>query len=183
MKKEEFHQINKILEMPELTEKDIVSYVIERFADLKAESSMGKLVQFHTDNKYLLMAHSQVGLLKLGNIVSNHAKLPLEHVLKNYEDALENTLKKEPTTKSHINVLMHIFGYFGKNLNQKEKDFFMKLIKKYKENRITLGKILSEIEPITYKFNNLYLISQTYFLLYSDAKMGNMFEVLSLQSN
>ena len=75
---------------------------------------------------------------------------------------------------------MHIFGFFGKYLSQKEKSMFMKFIKDYREDKIELGKILSEIEPITYKINNLYLISQTYFLLYSDTKIGKMFQMTSI---
>lgn len=179
MKRKESSPGSSMLEMPKLTEKDIYGYVLERFADLKNEPSMEDLVNYHTNNKYLIMAHSQVGLKELGNIVANHKKLPLPHVLENYEKNLVSTLKKKPSTKTHINVLMHIFGYFGKYLNQNEKAIFMQFVKDYRTNKMTLGKILSEVEPITYKFNNLYLISQTYFLLYSDAKMGNVFDMLN----
>ena len=177
MKRKESAPGSGILEMPKLTESDISGYVLERFLDLKDEPSMENLVNYHTNNKYLIMAHSQVGLKELGNIVANHKKLPQKVVLEKYEKNLVSTLKKEPSIKNHINVLMHIFGYFGKYLNQNEKAIFMQFIKDYKTNKMTLGKILSEIEPITYKFNNLYLISQTYFLLYSDAKMGKMFDM------
>ena len=177
MKRKETSPDHNILEMSKLTENDIYCYVKERFGDLKNKPSMEKLVNYHTNNKYLLMAHSQAGLKELGNFVTNHKKLALKDILENYEKVLVRTLKKEPSTKSHINVLMHIFGYFGKYLNQNEKAIFMQFIKNYRTNKITLGKILSEIEPITYRFNNLYLVSQTYFLLYSEAKMGNMYDM------
>ena len=170
------------LQIPKLTENDITEYVLERFSDLKLAPTMEDIVNFHSNNKYLIMAHSQIHLKELGNVVANHKKLPLEKVLSNYEKILVETLKIEPTVKTHINTLMHIFGFFGKYLSQKEKSMFMKFIKEYKEEKIELGKILSEIEPITYKINNLYLISQTYFLLYSDAKMGNMFQMTNMRS-
>ena len=179
MKGKESSPKSGMLEMPKLSESDIYDFVMERFVDLKDEPSMEDLVNYHTNNKYLIMAHNQVGLKGLGNIVANHNKLPLKDVLEKYEKILVSTLKKEPSTKSHINTLMHIFGYFGKYLNQNEKAIFLQFIDDYKTNKITLGKILSEIEPITYKFNNLYLISQTYFLLYSDSKMGNVFGMLN----
>lgn len=168
------------LQMPKLTENDIAEYVLERFSDLKQSPSMEDLVNFHSNNKYLIMAHSQTYLKELGNIVGNHQKIPLKKVLYNYEKILVNTLKIKPTVKTHINTLMHIFGFFGKYLSQKEKSMFMKFIKDYRENKIELGKILSEIESITYKINNLYLISQTYFLLYSDPNIGSMFQMTSI---
>ncbi|MGA0296043.1 MAG: DUF1722 domain-containing protein [Nitrosopumilaceae archaeon] len=169
-------------QMPKLTEKDIAEYVLERFYELKEVPRMQDLVTFHSNNKYLIMAHSQVHLKELGNVVANHEKQPLKKVLNDYQKILITTLKIKPTVKTHINALMHIFGFFGKYLSQKEKTIFMQFIKGYREDKIKLGKILSEIEPITYKINNLYLISQTYFLLYSDPNMGNVFNRVSIKS-
>lgn len=176
-KKNEFTPIDIMSERPKLTECDVSGYVLEKFQDLKNEPSMEGLVNFQTKNKYLIMSHSQFGLKELGNIVANHEKLSIKIVLKNYEKTLLNILKKEPTIKSNMNVLMHIFGYFRKCLNQKDKTIFLQFVNEYRENKMTLGKILSEIEPITYKFNNLYLMNQTYFLLYSEAKRRNMFKM------
>ena len=176
MIKDPSSSITTMEEMPKLTEKDIVEYIKERFEDLKAEPAMDDLISFHSNNKYLLMVHSPSKLKKLGNIVANHEKRPLKITLQNYQESLFEALETTPTIKTHINALMHIFGFFGKYLNNDEKSLFLQFVKDYRKNKIALGKILSEIEPITYKINNLYLISQTYFLLYSDAKIGNVFE-------
>ncbi|NIM25913.1 MAG: DUF1722 domain-containing protein [Nitrosopumilaceae archaeon] len=167
--------------MPKLTEDDVFGYVMERFSELKNEPSIDDLVTFHSNNKYLLMAHNQSKLKILGNLVANHKKLTLKKILEKYESALIETLNCTPTTKTNTNVLMHLFGFFGKHLNQNEKKIFLQFIKDYREDKITLGKVLSEIEPITYRLNNLYLISQTYFLLYAEAKMGNILEMYDPQ--
>lgn len=167
----------KLLEMPKLTEQDVFGFVMDRFSELKSEPSMEDLVTFHSNNKYLLMAHSQSKLKTLGNLVANHKKLSLMKILEKYEGVLVETLNCIPTNKTNTNVLMHLFGFFGKHLNQNEKAIFLQFIKDYHEDKITLGKVLSEIEPITYRLNNLYLISQTYFLLYAEAKMGNILEM------
>jgi len=73
---------------------------------------------------------------------------------------------------------MHIFGYLSKNFNQSEKEMFFDLLKKFQDEKITLGRLLSEINPIVYRFNSTYLASQTYFLLYSDPEPGNLFQIL-----
>lgn len=159
-----------------LLEKDIVWYVKERFEDLKEDPKMSDLVNFHTNNKYLLMAHNQEKLKELGNIVANHHDNKIKKVFENYERCLEEALNSKPTIKTHTNVLMHIFGYFGKCFNQNEKTRLLEVIKQFRKNQTSLGSVLSEIEPITYQFNNMYLLSQTYFLLYSVPKMSQEME-------
>ena len=78
---------------------------------------------------------------------------------------------------------MHIFGYFSRDFSQIEKEQFLKLLKQFREEKITIGNILSEINPIIYRFNNTYLASQTYFLLYSDPQPGNLFQMLEKKVN
>ncbi len=73
---------------------------------------------------------------------------------------------------------MHVFGYFSKNFTQLEKEQFFELLKQFQEEKITIRNILSKINPIIFKFNNTYLASQTYFLLYSESNQNNLFDVL-----
>ena len=75
--------------------------------------------------------------------------------------------------------MLHIFGYFSSNFNQQEKEKFFDLLDKFKKEKMSVGEILTEINPIIYRFNNTYLASQTYFLLYSNPQPGNLFKILS----
>lgn len=161
-----------------LSEQDVKEYVLERFEEVK-QGKIKDLVSFQAMNKYMIMAHNQNELKILGNIVANHTKNSLPNIISEYEKHLKISLEKSPTIKSHSNVIMHIFGYFSKNLSQLEKEQFFKLLSKFKEGKITIGEILSEINPIIYRFNHTYLASQTYFLLYSDPHPNNLFQVLS----
>jgi len=158
-----------IYQIPKITQNNISQFVLDRFEEIKQNSSMDDMVKFHSNNKYLLMAHSQEKLKTLGNIVANHQKKSICELLLDYENHLNSTLDKTPTVKTHINVLMHIFGFFGKHLNQNQKKAYLDLIKEYRGNKISLGKILCLIEPITYQINATYLISQTYFLIYTES--------------
>lgn len=174
-------RVNEKQEMagtPRLSEQDIKEYILERFEDVK-QGRIKNLVSFQTMNKYMIMAHNQEQLKILGNIVANYKKISLPDTISEYEKHLKIALEKPPTIKSHSNVIMHIFGYFSKNFNQPEKEQFFKLLNKFKKKEISIGKILSEINPIIYRFNNTYLASQTYFLLYSDPQPGNLFQTLS----
>ena len=168
----------KILGTPRLSEQDIKEYVLERFEDVK-QGKIKNLVSFQAMNKYMIMAHNQNELKVLGNIVASYKKISLLEIMSDYEKHLKIALENPPTIKSHSNVIMHIFGYFSKNFSQSEKEQFFKLLEEFKEKEITIGRILSEINPIIYRFNNTYLASQTYFLLYSDPQPGNLFHMLS----
>ena len=165
---------NTLQGVPKIQECDVAEYVFDRYKDLLKQPSVKDLVTFHSNNKYLLMAHNQEKLKILGNIVANHDKKQLNELLSDYQFYLLQALNCKPTIKTHINVLMHIFGFFGKYLSQKEKQVFLDFVKEYREKKTTLGKILSEIEPITYNIDTMYLVSQTYFLLYSERVIGGV---------
>jgi len=162
----------------EISEKEAKEFVLERFEDVKKSSKIKNLVSFQAMNKYMIMAHNQNELKILGNIVASNKKNPFSEIIAEYEKHLKISLNSKPTIRTHINVIMHIFGFFSKNFNHLEKERFFDLINQFKGKKITIGRILSEINPIIYRFDNTYLASQTYFLVYSDPDMGNIFQFL-----
>ena len=164
-------------------EKDVKEYVFERFEDVKRNKKIRSLVSFQATNKYMIMAHSQIELKALGNIVASYKKNNFNEIISEYEKHLKDALEIKPTNKTHSNVIMHIFGYFSKEFNQVEKEKFFELLKEFEEQKITIGQILCQINPIVFRFNNTYLASQTYFLLYSDPQPGNIFQMLRKNRN
>lgn len=162
-----------------ISEQDVKNYVLERFQDVKKSKRIKNLVNFQAMNKYMIMAHDQEQLKKLGNIVASYRKIPFSDILEGYEENLRRSLEKNPTKKMHVNVIMHIFGHFAKKLSQPEKDLFFQLLEEYRKEKTTLGEILVEINPIIFRFNNTYLASQTYFLLYSNIIPGVPFHGLN----
>ena len=162
----------------ELSEKDVKQFVNKRFQEVKKENKIKQLVEFQAMNKYLIMTHNQEQLRVLGRIVASNKKIKLSEILIEYENNLRLALQSKPTIKTHSNVLLHIFGFFSNNFSDLEKDKFFELLDNYKNEKITIGKILAEIHPIIYRFNKTYLASQTYFLLYANPQEGNVFKIL-----
>ncbi|MGY5144044.1 MAG: DUF1722 domain-containing protein [Candidatus Nitrosopumilus sp. bin_32a] len=171
-------QANVSTPVQKLTEKDIKEYVIERFKELKKSNKIKDLDSFQAMNKHMIMAHNQDELKILGNIVASNKKIKFSEILEEYEKHLKIALETEPTTKTHSNVILHIFGFFSNNFNQQEKEKFFELLANFKDEKISIGEVLSEINPIIYRFNNTYLASQTYFLLYSNQEDRNLFKIL-----
>ena len=79
---------------------------------------MHDLVRFHTENKFLLMAYNQKEMRILGNLVANPKRRPLGEIVQEYEKHLHGSMEDPPKRTSNINVLMHLLGYFSKELSK-----------------------------------------------------------------
>jgi len=154
--------------IPRLTEKEITDYIVGRFEEVKKSRKVGALVSFQAMNKYMIMSKDQEQLRILGSIVAKYKKGTIKETIEEYERHLKKALAKSPTTKMHYNVILHIFGYFSKYFGQNEREEFLRLLEEFKKDKIAVGEVLAEISPMVYRFNNTYLASQSYFLLYSD---------------
>ena len=150
---------------------EIQDFVWERFRTVKAKPSMNRLIAFHTFNKYLFMAFSQVDLNAMGKLVANHEKLPITSVLDNYEKSLAVILSKRPTRSRHANVLQRMYGHFYDKLPPGRHEIIEHAISEYQKNNAILGDVLHKLKLLTGEIDNIYLAKQSYFLLFSD-KIG-----------
>ncbi|MCF7793912.1 MAG: DUF523 and DUF1722 domain-containing protein [Candidatus Cloacimonetes bacterium] len=136
-------------------------YTLARFRELPR--TMKNLVEFHTKNKYLFMAYNQTQLKLAGKIVANHEKLSISDVFEKYEEALHRIFRNSPRTSTNINVLMHILGYFSKQLITEEKSYFLEQLELYRAKQIPLIAITSILQSWIIRFDQKYLKDQTYF--------------------
>ncbi|MGO4886866.1 YbgA family protein [Anaerobacillus sp. MEB173] len=143
-------------------------FTIAEFKQLKSEQSLKKLIEFHSKNKYLFMGYNQLRLKKLGQIVANHDQKEAEEIFSLYEEQLNKLFTRLPRYTSNINVSQHIMGYFSNDLSAKEKEYFLELIENYKEKRIPLSTIVSLLKSWAIRFENEYLLSQSYFEPYPE---------------
>ena len=121
------------------------------------------LVNFQTKNKLLLMSYSQENTHEMGRTISDHNEEHLEDMKVRYESLLFETLSEMSKVSSNSNVLMHALGYFSKNLTHNEKAFFLNSLKEYKEGRIPLLVCLNILKLWIIRFDQDYLLNQTFF--------------------
>ncbi|MEJ2622742.1 MAG: DUF523 and DUF1722 domain-containing protein, partial [Candidatus Thiodiazotropha sp.] len=70
-------------------------YVYHRWHQLEQQGlSAAKLINFHTDHKYLVMAHSQAAYQRLGRLLSKLPGETLDQIAATYIEALMQTLKR-----------------------------------------------------------------------------------------
>jgi len=143
-------------------------FTFAAFREVKAEGSMKDLINFHTENKLLFMAYSQAELRKLGEIAANREAKPFKEVASEYEIHLHDALSSAPRYTSTINVLMHALGYFSDKLSSPEKALFLEWVQKYREGKASLCPAINTIKSWIVRFENDYLMHQTFFEPYPE---------------
>lgn len=138
-------------------------FTFAEFNRMKKTPNMGKLVEFHAQNKLLYMMYSQKELKAMGQFVANHEKLNINDIYSRYEKSLLKAFEKPPRIGSTINVLQHAFGYFSKEITKKERAYYVESLEKYKEKKIPLSVVVGILKSYLARFNIPYLTGQTFF--------------------
>ena len=123
---------------------------------------MGNLVDFHTRNKLLILSHSQKHYRMMGKLVADGKKMPMNELYSHYESLLIEALKLKTTLKKNVNVLLHVMGYFKKQLTGDEKQELLEVIEQYRHEHIPLIVPITLLNHYVRKYNQPYLKLQTY---------------------
>ncbi|MET0042146.1 MAG: DUF523 and DUF1722 domain-containing protein [Candidatus Thiodiazotropha sp. 6PLUC3] len=122
-----------------------------------------ELIAFHTDHKYLVMAHSQASYQRLGQLLSNFADNELNNIAELYIEELMQTLKRRVNRSRHVNVLQHIMGYLKKRISSEDKVELIACIEAYRRQEtplivpMTLFKHYFRLHPDNYMSRQVYL--------------------------
>ena len=138
-------------------------FVFNRWRLLTAKRTTVKdLVDFHTVHKLLLMSHSQKHLSRLGKLVAAEKKYALGQLYSEYAEVLTKGLKLMATVKKNTNVLLHIVGYFKKQLDPDDKPEILNIIENYHRGYVPLVAPVMLINHYVRKFDDQYLKRQIY---------------------
>jgi uncharacterized protein YbgA (DUF1722 family)/uncharacterized protein YbbK (DUF523 family) len=138
-------------------------FAMKRWRDnLRGRRNMGKLVNFHAENKLLILSHSQKHYRVMGKLVGEGKGMPLEELYHSYENLLMEALKLKTTVKKNINVIQHMMGYFKRDLTSDEKKELMGVIEIYRKGDVPLIVPLTLINHYVRKYSQPYLRVQTY---------------------
>jgi len=123
----------------------------------------GELVEFHSDHKYLILAHEQEAYRQLGRLVADAGKGELEQLAADYIAILMRTLKRPATPRQHVNVLQHLLGYLKENLDKIDREEMVETIEQYRQGLLPLIVPITLIRhhfrrnPDTYVLRQYYL--------------------------
>jgi len=138
-------------------------FTLKRWRDSVAKSpTMGKLVDFHTRHKLLILSHSPKHYRLMGTLVAGGKKEALDDRLAQYERILMEALALKTTDKKNTNVLQHMMGYFKKQLTADEKQELLEVFDQYRNGFVPLLVPLTLMNHYVRKYNQPYLKMQTY---------------------
>jgi len=129
---------------------------------LSDKPDLGGLVEFHSRHKLLMMAHSPQIYREIGVLVAHGKTLELSELLGRYEELFMKGLALHATAKKNTNVLMHIMGYFKKELTHPEKEELLEIINQYHDNLVPLLVPLTLLKHYVAKYDQTYLRQQIY---------------------
>lgn len=138
-------------------------FVLNRWRDLlKERKSLGKLTDFHTRHKLLILSHSTIHYQITGRLVANAKALPIKDLYQQYRTILMESLQLKATPKKNANVLMHMMGYFKKELAPNEKQELLEVIDNYRTGLLPLIVPVTLINHYVRKYDQPYLKGQVY---------------------
>jgi uncharacterized protein YbgA (DUF1722 family)/uncharacterized protein YbbK (DUF523 family) len=138
-------------------------FVFKRWTDAwRAGRSLRTLVDFHSDHKLLIMAHSPAHLSKLGRLVANPDGRPLREIAAEYISILMEALKLTATARKNTNVLQHMAGYFKKSLGPADKEELLGTIEDYHRGIVPLVVPIVLLQHYVRTYDEPYLKRQVY---------------------
>ena len=129
---------------------------------LKEKFSLGKWVKFHTQHKFLLLAHSRKHYDELGELVAHAKSIKPSSLKEKYGSLFMEALICKTTPKKNTDVLLHMMGFFKKVLNKVEKEDILSAIEDYRSEILPLIVPVTLIRHQVKKYNIKYLRDQVY---------------------
>ena len=149
---------------PELRENFIERiFVFKRWKDFSGKGSpLRDLIDFHSDHKFLILAHSPEHYTVLGRLVAEAKKYRPDKLHFEYLSTLMEGLKRIATTKKNTNVLTHILGYLKKHISQDDRHELLEVIEMYHKGLIPLIVPIILFNHYVRKHEEPYLRRQLY---------------------
>ncbi|MNG72605.1 hypothetical protein D3C79_310340 [compost metagenome] len=130
----------------------------------------GGLIAFHSRYKLSLLAHSQPEYRELGRFVAGIEKWEsLEAFAIEYRSRLMRLLAHKATRRNHTNVLMHVQGYFRRQLSSAQRQELAQLIDRYRQGMQPLLAPITLLKHYMAEYPDRYLAEQRYFEPYPEA--------------
>ncbi|WP_394393675.1 YbgA family protein [Shewanella woodyi] len=137
-------------------------FTYQKWLDLAASGiTKHKLIQFHSEQKYLVMSHHIESYRQLGTLLGS-SDLALDELANQYIAGLMEALKNKASRKSHTNTLHHLQGYFKKQLDHAKRQELTEQIDAYRLGLTPLLVPLTLIKHYLLEFPNDYLKQQAY---------------------
>lgn len=138
-------------------------YTLDDFyRSMGEEVTRGKIIAFHSRYKLTLMAHHPASYKQLGSLVANIKDYDVNEFFQLYREGLMTAMANRASRKNNTNVLMHLQGYFKRNLNKPQKQELRQVIDQYRVGLLPLLAPLTLIKHYLSAHPSEYLLQQAF---------------------
>jgi len=138
-------------------------FVYDRWRRMVAGGLTSKaLVNFHTQHKFLILAHDQGIYRQLGRLVAEAGKGDVEALGEQYLETLMQALSHHASRRDHANVLMHMAGFFKKKLDAEDREELHESIHAYRQGDFPLLVPLTLLRHHLRRHPDAYIADQHY---------------------
>jgi len=138
-------------------------FALKRWRDVTVQKAgLKPLVDFHTSHKFLILSHSRKHYQQMGQLVARTGPMPLKERFDTYQALFLEALRIKTTPKKHADVLLHMMGFFKKDLSPDEKQEMLEIIDHYKKGLIPLVVPITLLLHFVRKYDQPYLKNQVY---------------------
>jgi uncharacterized protein YbgA (DUF1722 family) len=122
----------------------------------------GRVVEFHTNHKFLLLAHSTDYYRRLGKLVASIKDFSPASFKEEYQSLFMCALTFKATIKKNTNVLQHIAGFLKNHLISSEKRDLHAAIDDYHKSLVPLIVPITLLRHFINKYEIEYISNQLY---------------------
>ena len=123
-----------------------------RIGDLEAEWSR---------YKYNVLESMPENYIAVRKLLKNKASYPAAE----FYYLLEEAMEKDVTSGNAVNAAMHVWGYFRKKANEKEKAAFFNDLQAFGDGQVPIKKVKNDLRRLALKYRDEYLLNSLYFAL------------------
>jgi uncharacterized protein YbgA (DUF1722 family)/uncharacterized protein YbbK (DUF523 family) len=164
--------------LPRTDERDLVNFrlrdhfltqifTVAEFRSVRSHETTKNLLQFHAENKYLLLSYHRKQYEILTALVTNREERSFDVVMKEYHEHLLRALSRPPRVPSHLGVLHHALSHFkDATIPRKEREQFEEVLEAYRKGDKPLSAPRAVIRDWIVTYDEDYLSQQTYFQPY-----------------
>ncbi len=123
---------------------------------------VGRLVDFHTRHKFLLLAHSEAHCRRLDRVVAAARRPSIDKAYRRYGPLFMAALAVQAGVKKHCKVLHDIASSFPKRVSSQERQALNRLLYEFRRERIPLIVPLTVVRHYVQKYRVADLQNQIY---------------------
>lgn len=147
-----------------LRDADIRAHFLDRvFASALVRSTSGfaELLEVHATHKLLLFAHHPRAARALGRWLAEDApELPFPVAKDEYRRRMLAAMTTMPTVGRIADALFHLYGFFRRRLNPRERQLFLETMEAFREGRTSAATPAALLRSWAARFGEPYVADQ-----------------------